>query len=373
MFSRKPRRAQSLPEHDCVTKKELDMKKKNYLTRRDFLRGAATVAAGVAVFGLQGCADTDQQLATLATPAQQPSADQSLVGIARHESTEEAVRQAIALTSGLGFISPGDTVLLKPNVNSGDPYPYSTNPQVVAAVIKLAFEHKAARVIVADKSNPMYLPTVGSMDRAGIYQAAIDNGAEVMDLDVNGYTLINPKSAVNWPGGFRVPTLLKQVDHVINLPACKDHLMANYTISLKNWMGVIPGAERLYAHSDLGIRVPELHLGVYPSLTILDATRADLTGGAAPGITPNPVSASPGLIVATTDPVACDVTGLAILKYHLKERNLTNERIDNYTVWSQPQIVHASRIGIGIRSNAEYSASSQNVPEIEDLMNYINV
>ena len=92
-----------------------------------------------------------------------------------------------------------------------------------------------------------------------------------------------------------------------------------------------------------------------------------------PGLTPNAVSASPGLIVATTDPVACDVTGLAILKHNLKERNLTNERIDNYTVWSQPQIVHASSIGIGIRNSAGYSVSSQNVPEIEDLMTYINV
>ena len=147
--------------------------KKNHLTRRDFLKGAATIAAGAAVLGLQGCIGADQQLASLATPVQQPSAGQSLVGIARHESTEEAVRQAIALTSGLGFISPGDTVLLKPNVNSGDPYPYSTNPEVVATVTKLAFEHGAARVIVADKSNPMYLPTVDAMDRAGIYQAAI--------------------------------------------------------------------------------------------------------------------------------------------------------------------------------------------------------
>jgi len=350
------------------------MNNKSTLTRRGFLKGAATVAAGAAVFGLQGCVGADRQMANLGTPAQQPSAGQPLVGIARHESVEQAVRQALALTSGLEFISSGDTVLLKPNVNSGDTFPYSTNPAVVAAVTKIAFEHGAAHVFVADTSNPMFLPTIDAMDRAGIYQAAIDGGAEVMDLGVQGYTLIEPKSAVNWPGGFRVPTILNDVDHVINLPVCKDHLMANYTMSLKNWMGVIPEAERMYVHTtDFGTRIPELHLGVYPSLTILDATRADLTGGAMPGITPNAVSASPGLIVVTTDPVACDVTGLAILKYHLKERNLTNERIDDYTVWSQPQIVHASKIGIGIRSNAEYSVSSQNVPEIDDLMNYINV
>ncbi len=344
------------------------MKKKADLTRRDFFKGAAAVAAGAAVLGVQGYFDT----AAFAAPAQQPSADQALVGIARHASTEEAVRRAIALTSGLGFISAGDTILLKPNVNSGDPYPYSTNPEVVAAVTKLAFEHGAAHVFVADTSNPMFLPTVEAMERAGIYRTAIDSGAEVMDLGVEGYTLIHPKNAVNWPGGFRVPTLLNDVDHVINLPACKDHLMANYTMSLKNWMGVIPEAERLYTHFDFGNRIPELHLGVSPSLTILDATRADLTGGAMPGLTPNAVSASPGLIVVTADPIACDVTGLAILKHNLKERNLTNERIDNFTVWSQPQIVHAGEIGIGIQNHAEDSVASQDVPELADLLNYIN-
>jgi uncharacterized protein (DUF362 family) len=329
------------------------MKKKNYLTRRDFLKGAATVAAGAAVLGLQGCADTDQQLAALAYPARQPSAGQPLVGIARHESAEEAVRQAIALTSGLGFISPGDTVLLKPNVNSGDPYPYSTNPEVVAAVTKLAFEHGAAHVFVADTSNPMYLPTVEAMDRAGIYQMAIESGAEVMDLGVEGYTLINPKSAVNWPGGFRVPTLLKQVDHVINLPTCKDHLMANYTMSLKNWMGVIPEAERMYIHTtDFGTRIPELHFGLSPSLTILDATRTDLTGGAMPGLTPNAVTASTGLVVATTDPVACDVTGLAILKHNLKERTDRQEKTAPQISGTENKIVHAITSAVGDSPNA---------------------
>jgi uncharacterized protein (DUF362 family) len=129
----------------------------------------------------------------------------------------------------------------------------------------------------------------------------------------------------------------------------------------------------MYAHANLGIRVPELHLGLRAAFTVLDATRADLTGGGGLGLTPNPVTASPGLIVATADPIACDVTGLAILKYHLRERNLSNERIDNYTAWSQPQVVRATQIGLGIQSSADYSVSSQNVPEIEELMNYINV
>lgn len=351
------------------------MKKKKDLTRREFLKGsAATVAITTIALGIQGCGGQATERASVSpTPAAPRPTDQSLVGIARHESTEEAVRQAIALTSGLGFISSGDTVLLKVNVNEGDPYPLSTNPEVVTAAIKLAFEHGARRVIVADKSNPIGQPTMGSMEKAGIYQPAVDLGAEVTDLDAKGYTLVKPKGAVNWPNGFRIPTLIGEVDHVINLPACKDHLSANYTLALKNWMGVIPQSDRMYAHANLGIRVPELHLGLRAAFTVLDATRADLTGGGGLGLTPNPVTASPGLIVATADPIACDVTGLAILKYHLRERNLSNERIDNYTAWSQPQVVRATQIGLGIQSSADYSVSSQNVPEIEELMNYINV
>jgi uncharacterized protein (DUF362 family) len=307
------------------------MKKKKDLTRRDFLKGSATVAIGAAAIGLQGCSDTDQ-LTAPDTPAQATPAGKALVGIARHESTEEAVRQAIAMTSGLGFISSGDTVLLKVNVNEGDPFPLSTNPEVSTAVIKLAFEHGAGRVIVADKSNPIGQPTMGSMEKAGIYQPAIDVGAEVTDLDVNGYTLVKPEGATNWPDGFRVPTLFEEVDHVINLPACKDHLMANYTLAIKNWMGVIPQSERMYCHANLGDRLPEIHLGIRETYIVLDATKADLTGGGGLGLTPNPVTAEPGLIVATTDPIACDVTGLAILKYYLKAANLPNPRIDNYTV-----------------------------------------
>jgi uncharacterized protein (DUF362 family) len=88
----------------------------------------------------------------------------------------------------------------------------------------------------------------------------------------------------------------------------------------------------MYCHANLGDRLPEIHLGIRETYIVLDASKADLTGGGGLGLTPNPVTAEPGLIVATTDPIACDVTGLAILKYYLKAANLPNPRIDNYTV-----------------------------------------
>ena len=55
----------------------------------------------------------------------------ALVGIAGSGSTgslSAQVEKAVALAGGLGFIKKGSTVLIKPNFNTGDPHPASTNP-----------------------------------------------------------------------------------------------------------------------------------------------------------------------------------------------------------------------------------------------------
>lgn len=292
----------------------------------------------------------------------------ALVGIARNADVEAAVRQAVALTPGLGFIATGDTVLLKVNVNSGDPFPYSTNPAVVTAVIALALEHGAGRVIVADRCNPGYAPTSQAMQNAGIYDPAIAAGAEVLDVGDQGYQTVTPAGADHWPSGFEIPTLLDQVDHVINLPACKHHSMANFTMCFKAWMGIVPQSDRGFAHDDLGNRLPELHLAVAAAYSILDATRACLTSGPMPG----GETADPGLIVASSDPVACDVTGLAILKHYLQLGGISNSDIDSYGVWDQPQIVRAIELGLGVAGASEYDADAVGVSELAQLMGYVN-
>lgn len=294
---------------------------------------------------------------------------QALVGIARGSSVHDAVNQAIALTPGLGFIKSGSTVLLKPNLNSGDPYPYSTNPEVVSAAIEIVKQLGAGRIIVADRSNPSF-NTIDAMKKAGIYDVAQAAGVEIIDLGDNSQTFkqVQPAQATHWSGGFRVSSLvLDGVDHIINLAACKHHSMANFSMAIKAWMGIISQNDRNTAHQDLGNRLPELHLAKAASYTILDATKACLTKGPMPG----GAQASPGLIVATSDPIACDVTGLAILKYSLSQQKIANAAIDNYTVWTQPQIQRAMQIGIGITSQSAYDAAASGVAEFDALMSYI--
>lgn len=296
------------------------------------------------------------------------SGSASLVGLARAATTGDAVRAAIALTSGLGFIRSGDTVLLKPNLNSGDPSPYSTNPDIVQAVIELVRDHGATRVIIGDRSNPAY-NTLDAMQRSGITAVGTALGVEMIDLNDQPTRAVTPAGATNWPNGFTSYAMLfDEVDHVINLCCCKHHSMANFTMALKAWMGIIVQNDRSTAHSDLGNRLPELHLALRESFVVMDATQIVLTRGPNPG----GQTAAPGIVVASADPVANDVTGLAILKHWLSLDGIANQQIDNYTVWSQPQIQRALAIGLGIGAQSDYNAKASGVDEFDALMQLVN-
>jgi uncharacterized protein (DUF362 family) len=102
----------------------------------------------------------------------------------------------------------------------------------------------------------------------------------------------------------------------------------------------------------------------------MDATGVVLTLG------PNPAAgqalASPGLVVASRDNVACDATCLAILKYYLAQAGVANTRITNYTCWNQPQMLRAIALRLGITKASEYNYSQSGVTEMAELLKYLN-
>jgi uncharacterized protein (DUF362 family) len=290
------------------------------------------------------------------------------VCLVRNTDVGQAVRDAVAAVGGLPDLT-GKTVLLKPNLNSNEGPPTSPNPEVMRAAIRLAKERGASRVIVGDRSNPSY-DTIQAMTAAGIYDVAIAEGAEAMNFNGLATRLVNPAGATHWPNGFNTyVVILDDVDYIINCCCCKHHALANYTMAMKAWQGIIVQNDRSTAHQDLGNRLPELHLGVKEDFVILDATKALLTAGPSLG----GLQASPGIVVATADAVAADVTGLCIMKYYLAQAGRADSQIDNYTVWTQPQMVRALALGNGWMSNkAQYTYTSQGISEIQTIMQYLN-
>lgn len=262
------------------------------------------------------------------------------VGIAKEENIRKSVRTAVALAGGMDFIKAGDTVLIKPNVNSDDPYPGTTNPEVLAEVITMVKEKGAKRVIVADSSGIPWPNTLRNMEKVGILGVAKKLGAEVYALDNMEWVWVKPEGLKYWTNGFRIPKIVTEVDHIINVAVVKTHSIADFTMSLKNFVGLIHRQDRMIMHSSRYIKemIGELNSAFNPSLNILDATKVFVRGGPAKG-----EEREVGMIIASSDRVACDIIGLSLLKLLG-----TTEEIQNKNMWNHPQIKRAIELGIGI-------------------------
>ena len=291
--------------------------------------------------------------------------DLPMVSLVRRPTVAESVRTAVEMIGGMGFIAAGERVLIKPNVNSGLPYPATTNPEVVAEVARLALAAGAGEVIVGDRSH-FADDSMKNLQDSGIAAAALAAGARVVDLETDGWTVVTPMEAISWPSGFAVSTLGLAVDHVISLPVVKTHVASVFTLSMKNQVGMLRPDDRLSGlHSGGGdqknARIAEINLAIAPSLIVLDATRAFVSGGPNTGLVRDV-----GMVIASGDRVSCDVTGLALLK------SLgTRAEIAYRHVFDQSVIVRAISLNLGITGPEGYTALAEGVPELDTLLGYI--
>ncbi len=372
--------------------------------RRDFLAAGGALAVGGLLPSAGRGAEPATAPATTAKTGPATPVDpkhKALVGIARGYSIEDAVKSAVALAGGLDFIKPDQTVLIKPNVTGAAKFPTTTNPEVLYAVIKLVAARGPKQIYVSDRSfSPAFSTvapkTIDVMKYVGhiaaIEAAKKDCKAPVMALGLESagaelerlgrpkgtplWRKIKPANAKNWANGFEQAELLFAVDHVINVPVIKTHFQAWFTMSMKAFVGMSHHRSRLEFHRSLagdfslfrqkarrrrrrGIvpdvaaedaavapfvnRIAELNLGLKPALNILDGSTSFVFGGPSQGDT-----ATPKVIVASTDRIAADATGIAVLK------NIgTEPRLQNRPIWSNPFLRHGIKIGLGVGSPAQ--------------------
>jgi uncharacterized protein (DUF362 family) len=266
------------------------------MDRRAFLKLAALTGAGVSVHGGLNL------IAEAAEASQQPD-----LVVAVGASPEKIVKAAIDAMGGIKkFISRGDVVVIKPNIGwdrvpeqAGD-----TNPEVVAAMVKLCFEAGAKKVKVFDR--PVNDPRRCYV-QSGIAPAAGALGAEVNYMDERKFKdmAINGEALKSWP----LYTDIFEADKVINMPIAKHHGLSKLTMSMKNWMGVMGGSRR-QIHQDLDRSLVDLSMKIRPTLTILDAVRI-LTANGPQGGSLADVKKLDTVIVGM-DPVAVDSYGATL-------------------------------------------------------------
>ncbi len=197
-----------------------------------------------------------------------PSGSQSrvfLAGINRGTS-EEAMKSAVCAAAqaatDFSWLSKGDAVFIKPALNSGNPYPATTSPIAIGAMVELLREKGARRVIVGDMSGIEHVKLspkslTGSsrhlMESSGMARAVQGAGGEIHFFEEAGWGAFYedaPSGGSHWKSGLMMPNILREVEHIILMPRCGRHVLAGSTLGLKAAVGYWRTDTRLEYHRD---------------------------------------------------------------------------------------------------------------------------
>ncbi len=236
------------------------------LKRREFLKTAVSAVAGAGFY--------------LTTRGLFPQESVPDVASVRGADYERSVTSAIDLVGGIRrYVSPGDVVVVKPNIawNSPPELKANTDPVIVRTVVHLCFQALASKVYVFDRtcSNPKL-----SYRTSGIAAAAESAGAKVLfvdDVSKKLYPGIKIKGA-SFLNETTVNRYVLESDVFINLPVAKHHSSAGLTIGMKNLMG-ITGDNRSKWHWQLHDAIADINRGVKSNLIVVDATNLMVRNG----------------------------------------------------------------------------------------------
>ncbi|MEM3010404.1 MAG: DUF362 domain-containing protein [Candidatus Bathyarchaeia archaeon] len=256
---------------------------------------------------------------------------------------KESVEKAVDLIGGFNkVISRGDKVIVKPNFNSDDPFPASSDPKFVKAVIGLLYEAGASKVTIIESSGMPWLPTRNVMEKMGMLKAAEECNAEVIILDNREWVECDIDGKY-WKTVSIAKDALEKDVKLVWLPCMKTHRYARFSLSLKLAVGLLNFRQRGDLHSShLEEKIAELNLAVHPDLIIMDGRKCFVTGGPDVG-----QIAEPNIILASGDRIAMDVEALKILKSYKAENRLDMD------VWDFPQIRRAVELGLGAKNEKE--------------------
>lgn len=251
-------------------------------------------------------------------------------------------------------------VVIKPNFNTADPVPASTDIQVLRELIIQLKASDAKKITVAERAGPVN--THDTMQTKGIFDLQNEiEGFDIIDLSSipdSEYIHFKPNEfKSHWKNGFHYPKIYQQAEAIIMLPCLKTHKYGgDFTLSLKLSVGLVPrGTEQAYMrelHSSPHQKslIAEINQVFTPDLIILDGVDAFIDGGPDKGTLRNPM-----VMIASTDRIAIDAVGVAILRDYN-----TTPNVAKGAIFEQEQISRAVELGLGVTEASEINIKAAN-------------
>jgi len=275
-------------------------------------------------------------------------ANKSPVALVHTEDRKTGVESSIR-TLGINP-AKGKDVLIKPNFNTADLCPGSTHNDTLVALVKEVWNMGARSVSLGERSYPE--------NRGVMEQKAVIPLMEKLDVNIIDFDQLAPEDWVkadaddsHWQDGFRIARPVLESECLVFTCCLKTHQFGGViTLSLKNSVGVVPTSRHGFSymselHSSPHQRklIAEINAPFQPALVVLDGIDAFVDGGPATGR-----RAAGNVFLASTDRVAIDAVGVAVLK------SLgSNDQIMNTNIFDQEQIARAVELGLGAASASE--------------------
>jgi uncharacterized protein (DUF362 family) len=241
-------------------------------------------------------------------------------------------------------------VLIKPNFNTADKVPGSTDNDTLVALVEEIWNMGAKTIRLGERSFP---PTREVMEQKGIIPLLEKLDVELIDfdtLDKKDWVEIKPKDS-HWKNGFRIARPILEAECLVCTCCLKTHQYGGvFTLSLKLHVGVVPTSRHgfdymseLHGSPHQRKMIAEINAPFNPDLIVLDGIDAFVDAGPAVG-----KRAKGNVFLASADRVALDAVGVAVLK------SLgSNEQIMGSKIFDQEQIARAAEIGLGATSPSE--------------------
>ncbi|MCH8119662.1 MAG: DUF362 domain-containing protein [Planctomycetes bacterium] len=218
-------------------------------------------------------------------------------------SIAEAIERQFELLGGLEkFVTPGDTVLLKPNLIAprSRRHATQTDPAVILETARLLKDF-GARPFVGD--SPAWGNVFTCVKALRLEEPLKKLSVPVKQLDKPKWSRIGAKNI-----RVGISSVALDADVIINLPKFKSHQQLTATFAVKNMFGCVSGKRKVLWHFTKGKNTKdfcELLIEIFkflnPAFTIIDGVVA-MDG-------PGPIKgrARPlGYLLSGTDPIACE-------------------------------------------------------------------
>jgi len=257
------------------------------------------------------------------------------------EDIRASVDRVVTLLGNPGAaIGRGDKVLVKPNFNSPDPYPASTDLVFLRAVIEILLE-AGAKVTIGESAGGMWRPTRNVLRKLGVYKLTRHLNVELITFEDRIDDWVRIKIDGDFLNTVTMPRSAYEADKIVYLPGMKTHNLARFSGALKLAVGFMHPGERRSLHArHLEQKIAEISLCWQPSLIVMDGRKAFVSGGPDKG-----QLVQPELVLASGDLVAIDIEAMKVLLTYEGKNRLVAEP------WQSPQVVAASKHGLGVRTS----------------------